>query len=159
MEWDFPVSKPSRESKGLEPFSTDSKLWESPFTGKDMSPKESRYAEFEDGPDAKKKYFVINADEEMNILCHAPDAKSPESALREALAEIESLKFKLAMAGDSQVYDFRKPSYEDYSRSRSFGANDESSVAWASEMHLLKEYELFEKKQEPADVDDGKDQE
>ena len=74
MEWEFPVAKPSKIPAKLEPFPSKSKSWESPFSDIDMSPKDSKYAEFKDGTHAKKKYFVINADEEMNILCHAPDA-------------------------------------------------------------------------------------
>ena len=92
MDWGF-------GDDGKSPFtSIDDKR--SPFSDKPMSPKEARYAEFEDGPDAKKKYFVINADDEVNILCHTPEPKGPEEALREALSEIESLKFKLSMTGD-----------------------------------------------------------
>ena len=45
--------------------------------------------------DGKKKYFVVDAGEEMTILCHAPNPKSPESALRDALREIENLKLRL----------------------------------------------------------------
>ena len=92
-------------------------------------------------PDAKQKQIVFNSGEEMSVLCHGP-AQDPDEELRQAREEIDSLKFKLAMVGDKSMLDSGHPGP---SRSRSpYYGNDEHQVAWASEMHLLKEYELFE---------------
>ena len=85
IDWGLSEYMPAQKQTKTEP---DSKSWQfkkSSFLDKDIPIKEFKYADFEDGPDSKKKYFVINQDEEMNILCHSTNPKDPEDALREAL--------------------------------------------------------------------------
>ena len=77
------------ESKEKEP------EWLSPFADIDKEPLDDTLQEGQSLSDEKKKYFVVDAGEEMTILCHAPNPKSPESALRDALREIEDLKYRL----------------------------------------------------------------
>ena len=80
------------ESKEKEP------EWLSPFADIDKEPLDDTFQDGRSLGDEKKKYFVVDAGEEMTILCHAPNPRSPESALRDALREIEDLKYRL---GDS----------------------------------------------------------
>ena len=80
------------ESKEKEP------EWLSPFADIDKEPLDDTFQGGRSLGDEKKKYFVVDAGEEMTILCHAPNPRSPESALRDALREIEDLKYRL---GDS----------------------------------------------------------
>ena len=124
---------------GLEPLPSHDELSDSPFSDTSMSPNLYDGSAF--APDAKQKQIVFKPGEEMSVLCHGP-ASEPDEELRRAREEIDSLKFKLAMVGDKSVLDYGHPG-SSKSHSPHFG-NDEHQVAWAGEMHLLKEYELFE---------------
>ena len=76
--------------------------WLSPFADIDTDPFDESLGGIQAGQSAsedKKKYFVVDAGEELTILCHAPNPSTPESALRDALREIEDLKLRLKMPG------------------------------------------------------------